>query len=88
MGGHAVLPDGSAVFVPLGDAIDVAAECRRLQSEVDRLAGQLKQVTAKLENTKFTARAPAEVVERERQKEVAWREQRDTLAAKRTALGC
>ena len=88
VGGHAVLPDGSAVFVPLGDAIDVAAECRRLQSEVDRLAGQLKQVTAKLENTKFTARAPAEVVERERQKEVAWREQRDTLAAKRTALGC
>src|SRR5947199_8796570 len=29
-GGHAVLRDGSAVFVPLGGAIDVQQECRRL----------------------------------------------------------
>ncbi|MCZ6917835.1 MAG: valine--tRNA ligase [Gemmatimonadetes bacterium] len=88
VGGHAVLPDGSAVFVPLGNAIDVAAECERLQSEVDRLETQLQQVTMKLRNEKFTARAPAEVVERERRKEQAWREQRDTLAAKRGSLGC
>ena len=33
VGGHAVLPDGTAVFVPLGDAIDVARECDRLGAE-------------------------------------------------------
>ena len=38
VGGHAVLPDGTAVFVPLGDAIDVGRECGRLGAEAERLA--------------------------------------------------
>ena len=88
VGAHAVLADGSAVFVPLGDAIDVQAECVRLASEMERLEKQLAAVTAKLANENFTTRAPAEVVERERQKEQAWGERRDTLAAKRRSLGC
>ena len=37
VGGHAVLPDGTSVFVPLGDAIDVGRECGRLGAEADRL---------------------------------------------------
>ena len=37
VGGHAVLSDGTAVFVPLGDAIDVGRECGRLGAEVERL---------------------------------------------------
>ena len=37
VGGHAVLSDGTSVFVPLGDAIDVGRECGRLSSAVDRL---------------------------------------------------
>ncbi|HEY9014722.1 MAG TPA: class I tRNA ligase family protein, partial [Gemmatimonadales bacterium] len=37
VGGHAVLSDGTSVFVPLGDAIDVGRECGRLGGEVDRL---------------------------------------------------
>ena len=88
VGAHAVLADGSAVFVPLGGAIDIRAECARLASEMERLGKQLAAVTAKLANENFTTRAPAEVVERERQKEQAWGEQRDTLAAKRRSLGC
>ena len=72
MGAHAVLPVGSAVFVPLGDAIDVAAECDRLAAEMERLDKQLQVATAKLGNENFTKRAPAEVVERERQKEQTW----------------
>ncbi len=88
VGAHAVLPDGSAVFVPLGDAIDIPGECERLGKEMERLDKQLGAVTAKLANKNFTTRAPADVVERERQKEQAWREQRDTLAAKRRSLGC
>jgi len=88
VGGHAVLPDGSAVFVPLGDAIDVQQECARLRGELDRLDGQLERVTKKLANEQFVSRAPAEVVDREREKEQTWREQCDTLAAKLGALGC
>jgi len=88
IGAHAVLPDGTALFVPLGDAIDVAQECTRLSAELGRLDGQLRGVAAKLANENFISRAPADVVERERDKERSWREQRKTLAAKLRALGC
>ena len=83
-----MLADGSSVFVPLEDAIDVRHECDRLAKERDRLDQQLQAVAAKLANPQFTARAPAEVVERERVKQASWREQRDGLAAKLGALGC
>src|SRR5438093_5233739 len=87
-GGHAVLRDGSAVFVPLGGAIDVQQECRRLSSEATRLDQQLAALAAKLTHENFVAPAPAEVVARERDKEQAWRNQRGVLAEKLKALGC
>jgi valyl-tRNA synthetase len=88
VGGHAVLSDGSAVFVPLGDAIDVGRECGRLGSEVDRLARLVQSQEQKLGNEQFVSRAPTEVVERERQKLSTWKEQRQVLARKRELLGC
>ncbi len=87
-GGNAVLPNGSTVFVPLGDAIDVQKECNRLSAERDRLEAQLVKVNAKLSNDNFVGRAPADVVERERQKEKGWTEQRDALSGKLKSLGC
>jgi len=88
IGAHAVLLDGSSVFVPLGDAIDVANECARLSGELERIENQLTGVTKKLRNEQFVSRAPAEIVERERDKERSWKEQREALAAKLRALGC
>ncbi|MBI3982211.1 MAG: valine--tRNA ligase [Gemmatimonadetes bacterium] len=87
-GAHAVLEDGTDVFVPLGDAIHVKQECERLRRELDRLEGQLEALAAKLANPQFASRAPAEVVARERAREQAWREQREILAAKLKSLGC
>jgi valyl-tRNA synthetase len=87
VGAHAVLPDGSSVFVPLGDAIDVETEVARLSGEVERIEKQLAGVKAKLNNEKFVSRAPQDVVDREREKERSWKEQRETLAAKLRALG-
>ncbi len=88
VGAHAVLPDGSGVFVPLGDAIDLGRECTRLAGELARVDKQLAAVTATLANEKFVQRAPAEAVERERVRERTAREQREALAAKLRALGC
>src|SRR5918997_649767 len=88
VGGHAVLSDGSAVFVPLGDAIDVGRECGRLGSAVERLSRLVERQVQKLGNEQFVSRAPTEVVERERQKLTAWKEQGDVLAKKRELLGC
>jgi valyl-tRNA synthetase len=88
VGGHAVLSDGSAVFVPLGDAIDVGRECGRLGSEVDRLSRLVESQEKKLGNEQFVSRAPQDVVERERQKLTAWKEQSEVLVKKRELLGC
>src|SRR5213076_706698 len=87
-GAHAVLGDGSEVFVALADAIDVRQECRRLSGELTRLEQQLAALDAKLTNKNFIARAPAEVVAKEREKERAWRDQRQALADKLRSLGC
>ena len=83
---QAVLPDGHSAAVALGDAIDVAKEIARLTSETDRLGKQLASLSAKLANAGFTGNAPAEVVEREREKERQWTEKRGALAAKLAAL--
>jgi valyl-tRNA synthetase len=88
VGGHAVLPDGTAVFVPLGDAIDVERECGRLGAEAERLAALVTSQQKKLGNEQFVSRAPADVVAREREKLVTWSEQRDVLVRKRERLGC
>jgi valyl-tRNA synthetase len=88
VGGHAVLSDGTAVFVPLGDAIDVARECQRLGGEMKRLTQLVESQERKLGNAQFVSRAPAEVVQREREKAATWREQREVLGRKLELLGC
>jgi valyl-tRNA synthetase len=88
VGAHQVLPDGSTVFIPLGDAIDVAKECARLGGEVQRLEKQLQALVARLANEQFVSRAPAAVVEGERVKEKSWRDQLAALGAKLKVLGC
>jgi valyl-tRNA synthetase len=87
-GGHAVLADGSSAFVQLEGFIDIGQECRRLSGELTRLEQQLAGLSTKLANQQFVARAPAEVVAKEREKERAWHDQRQVLADKLKSLGC
>jgi valyl-tRNA synthetase len=86
--GHAVLGDGTSVSVPLGDLIDVERECARLSAELARLEELLRGLEAKLGNEQFVARAPAAVVEREREKLISWQDQAAALRQKRAQLGC
>jgi valyl-tRNA synthetase len=88
VGAHAVFGDGSEVVVALEGTIDVQQECRRLSDELGRLDQQLEGLAARLTNESFVARAPQVVVAKEREKEKAWRDQRDVLAGKLKSLGC
>src|SRR6266487_250873 len=88
MGSHVVLTDSTEVFVALEGSIDVQQECRRLSDELGRLDNQLQGLAARLTNESFVSRAPKDVVAKEREKEKAWRDQRDVLAGKLKSLGC
>jgi valyl-tRNA synthetase len=54
------------VYMPLQGLIDAAAEKKRLEKELARVTKEQKRCQGKLSNEKFLARAPAEVVDKER----------------------
>ena len=56
------------VMVPMAGLIDKDAELKRLDKELERLEKEVARVEGKLGNEKFTAKAPADVVEKEKQK--------------------
>ena len=57
-----------AVCLPLAGVVDLDAERARLKKELDRLAGEIKKIDAKLSNPSFVERAPEEVVEEQRER--------------------
>ncbi len=57
------------IFVPLAGLVDVAAESAKLEKEAGKTQGELARVQGKLNNEKFMANAPPEVVTKEREKE-------------------
>ncbi|BBP01319.1 valine--tRNA ligase [Sulfuriferula nivalis] len=72
---HTELPDGDAPVAIVGDSklmllieIDKEAETARLSKEIDRLQGEINKCDAKLSNASFVDRAPAAVVDQEKQR--------------------
>jgi len=59
---------GQEIFVPLKGLIDIDVERARLEKEIARIEGQLKGVEAKLGNPNFADKAPADVVQKEKDK--------------------
>lgn len=56
-------------FIPFGEAVDLEAEQKKIQEELDYTKGFLVSVQKKLQNEKFMAGAPDQVVAMERKKE-------------------
>jgi len=69
------------IYVPLEGLIDLAVEKERLEKEIKRLEGALTGVKKKLSNERFVQNAPAEVVEREKQKAADWENSLEKLKA-------
>ena len=51
------------MYMPLEGLVDIEAEKKRINKEIDKAEKDLKQIRGKLSNPKFTERAPAEVVQ-------------------------
>jgi valyl-tRNA synthetase len=79
----AVSLNGIDVFVDLQNFIDVAAEIERNEKLETRLRGQIEGKQRKLSNSQFVQRAPADVVQKERE---GLAELESQLAAAETAL--
>jgi valyl-tRNA synthetase len=60
--------DGTELFIPLADLIDIEKEKARLEKELSRLNGLQKSISAKLSNENFVKKAPENVVTAEKDK--------------------
>jgi len=72
----AVIANGVEVYLPLKGLIDVEKEIERLQKELAELDKELARVESKLANQGFISKAPAAVIEKERQKQVEYAEKK------------
>ena len=64
-----VVLDGCEVYLPLSDLIDYEKEIERLQKEKSKLEDEINRVKSKLSNEGFVAKAPAKIVEEEKEKQ-------------------
>ena len=60
--------EAAEVFIPLGDLVDFEKEIARLEKERNAVAGEIARSEGKLNNPGFTAKAPAKLVEQEKEK--------------------
>jgi valyl-tRNA synthetase len=70
------IPKGSAQFVigeavaalPLGEVIDIDKERARLAKEIRRAEDEIARIDGKLSNAAFVAKAPAEIIDEQKEK--------------------
>jgi len=65
----AVIAGGVQVHLPLAGLVDLEQEVARLEKELAETVQQLAAVNARLSNAGFVSKAPAHVVQRERQRQ-------------------
>jgi valyl-tRNA synthetase len=56
------------ILIPMSDLIDKNAELARLQKEIDKLQKDCERQQGKLSNDSFVAKAPPDVIAKEREK--------------------
>jgi valyl-tRNA synthetase len=76
-----------AVYLPLGDAVDLDAERTRLAREIEAAEAEVGRATAQLSNEGFIARAPEKVVQVQRDRLSGAQERVRLLQERLAALG-
>jgi len=76
----AVMPEAT-VYVPLEGVLDVDKETGRLEKELNKLDGELVKLAKKLGNQDYLAKAPAEVVQKTKDKHTELSEKQQKLEA-------
>lgn len=81
-----VATSGVTLYIPLAGLVDFEAERKRLQKEIDNLDKQVQRSEGLLGNEGFVAKAPPEVIERERTKLEELRTRRQQLSERLAEL--
>jgi valyl-tRNA synthetase len=59
---------GGEVVIPMTSMFDLETERKKLQKEIDQSQAEIARLKARLEDKEFLAKAPTEVIDKERQK--------------------
>jgi valyl-tRNA synthetase len=78
--------DAVEIFLPLAGIIDFSEEAKRLEKEMQKLTKDLDQTQRKLSNEDFLAKAPEEVVAKEKEKLQGWTEKLTKLKTHRDRI--
>ena len=66
-GAVSIITEDAKIFIPMGDLVDFEAERARLKKELESAEKQLEGIVSKLANESFVSKAPAAVVEAQRE---------------------
>lgn len=80
------LIDGAELLIPMAGLIDKAAELERLTKEIARVDIEIKRLNVKLANPDFIARAPDNVVAKEREKLLDYTTTKSTLLTQHASI--
>ena len=85
--GMRVVVEAAEAYLSYESGVDAAEEVDRLARKLEKVEADLERCAAKLASEGFVAKAPPEVVDKERGKERELRERREKLNAQIAALG-
>ncbi|WP_196593945.1 valine--tRNA ligase [Pectinatus sottacetonis] len=71
--------EGIEIYLPLAGLINVDKEMGRLNKEKTKLDKEIERLAKKLSNKSFLAKAPAEIVEKEREKQKSYMDKRTSV---------
>lgn len=74
-----VVIEGAELFIPLDELIDFEKEIERLSKEKSKLESEIKRVEGKLSNEGFVKKAPAHLIEEEKNKKVKFTDMLDKV---------
>ncbi len=77
---------GAELFLPLDDLIDFEKEVERLEKEKSKLEGEIKRVVGKLSNEGFVSKAPAHLIEEEKQKQAKYEQMLNSVLERLESL--
>ncbi len=74
------------IFLPLEELVDIEKEMERLEKEKEKLESEINRVKSKLSNEGFVGKAPKQVIEQEKEKEIKYQQMMEKVLDRLASL--